>query len=83
MNNCNWEEIHGFVSPGEFQRFCTWLETQIQSGLAEEVEINKEKMFNLFGVEEKWFKCKASGAVWRRVTPEFPFRGLWEAVDGQ
>lgn len=80
MNDCNWEEIHGFESPGEFQRFCVWLQAQIQSGAVEEVEINREDMSMPFGFEEKFFRCKASGEVWRRVTPEFPFRGLWEAV---
>jgi hypothetical protein len=79
MNNCNWEAIHGFVSPGEFQRFCAWLEAQVQSGLVEEVEVNQDKLY--FGDEEKWFKCKESGAIWRRVAPEFPFRGLWDTVN--
>jgi hypothetical protein len=81
MNNCNWEAIHGFVSPGEFQRFCAWLETQIQSGIVEEVEANQKNLY--FGGEEKWFKCKTSGEIWRLASPEFPFRGLWDAVDGQ
>jgi hypothetical protein len=81
MNNCNWEAIHGFVSPGEFQRFCAWLEAQIQSGAVDEIEVNKENSSMPFGFEEKWFRCKSSGEVWRRVAPEFPFRGLWEAID--
>jgi len=76
---CNWQTINGFVSPGEYQRFCAWLDTQIQSGLVEEVETNKEKLY--FGDEEKWFKCKSSEAVWRLAAPEFPFRGLWDAID--
>ena len=81
MNDCNWEAIHGFLSPSEFQRFCAWIEAQIHEGLVEVVEVDQKKMFNLFGVEEKWFKCKESGAIWRRVAPEFPFRGLWEAIE--
>jgi hypothetical protein len=79
MDNCNWESIHGFVSPIEFQRFCAWLEDQVQSGLVEEVEVDQEKLY--FGDDEKWFRCKESGKIWRRVTPEFPFRGLWDAVN--
>lgn len=79
MSNCGWEPIHGFVSPGEFQRFCAWLEAQVQSGLVEEVEVNQGNLY--FGEKEKWFKCKESGVIWRRVTPEFPFRGIWHAVN--
>ena len=82
MNNCNWEEIHGFETPGEFQRFCAWLQAQIQLGTVEEVELNKVDLSLPFGAEAKYFKCIASGKIWRRVNPDFPFRGLWEAVDG-
>jgi len=82
MNNCNWEAIHGFESPGEFQRFCIWLEAQIQSGLVEEIEVDQGNLTMPFGVEQKWFKCLASGEIWRLASPDFPFRGLWESVDG-
>lgn len=82
MNDCNWEAIHGFESPGEYQRFCAWLESQIQSGIVEEIPVGQSKTMMPFGFEEKWFKCKASGEIWRRAAPEFPFRGLWEVVDG-
>jgi hypothetical protein len=79
INKCNWEAIHGFVSPGEFQRFCAWIENQVQSELAVEVEVNQNQLY--FGNEQKWFKCKSSGEIWRLVAPEFPFRGLWAAID--
>jgi hypothetical protein len=80
LNNCNWESIDGFESPGEFQRFCTWLDAQVQSGAVVDLAINKKSPSMPFGFEEKWFRCKASGETWRRVTPEFPFRGLWEEI---
>lgn len=81
MSNCNWEAIHGFNSPGEYLRFCSWLESQIQSEMVEEIPVVPTKTMMPFGFEEKWFKCKASGEVWRRVAPEFPFRGLWDEVE--
>jgi hypothetical protein len=40
MNNCPWEEINGFQSPGEFQRFERWIAEQIQLGNAEEMLVN-------------------------------------------
>lgn len=79
MSSCNWEAIHGFVSPGEFQRFCAWLQAQVQSGLVEEVEVDLKNLY--FGDDEKWFKCKTTGEVWRLVSPDFPFRGLWDSID--
>lgn len=79
MGNCNWEAIHGFVSPVEFQRFCDWLDAQVQSGLVEEVAVDQSKLY--FGDDERWFRCKESGEIWRRVAPEFPFRGIWDAVN--
>jgi len=81
MSGCNWEAIHGFVTPGEFKRFCSWIESQIVAGMAEEIPVGRINMAMPAGFEERWFKCCTSGEVWRRVTPEFPFRGLWEPVD--
>ena len=53
MNNCPWEEINGFQSPGEFQRFERWIAEQIQLGNAEEVLVN----FELRGPywHQRWF----------------------------
>ena len=33
-----WEEIHGFQSPGEFNRFVYSIENQVGSDEAEEIE---------------------------------------------
>lgn len=81
MTGCEWEPIHGFNSPAEYRRFCTWLELQIQSKLVEEIPIDQAKSKMAFGFDEKWFKCLSTGDVWSRVAPEAPFRGLWDVVE--
>jgi hypothetical protein len=75
-----WEEIHGFNSPGEFKRFCTYIEGQVSSGLAIEraPDPNYEKAM-IFG--GRWFEDVETREIWRLVSPDFPFRGLWEKVE--
>lgn len=80
MKDCNWEPIHGFASPGEYKRFCIWLDSQITLNLAEEVPVDLSKSTMAYGFDEKWFKCHLTGVIWRRVSPEVPFLGLWDAV---
>jgi hypothetical protein len=81
MNKCNWEEIHGFNTPGEYHRFCLWLQLQVEVDMVEEVPVCQSKKEIPFGIHEQWFKCKVSGEVWRLVAPDAPFRGLWVAVE--
>lgn len=74
-----WEEIHGFQSPGEFNRFIRYIENQISSGEAEEVipdpNYGKGKVYG-----GRWFKNLETGEIWRLVPPDIPFKGLWEPV---
>lgn len=74
----DWDEIHGFASLGEFERFRRW----IASALDEEalVEIPVEEPYSgspMF--DEHWYRA-ASGSVWRLVAPDPPFRGVFERV---
>ena len=80
MSKCNWEEIHGFESPGEYQRFCAWLDSQLRAEIIESVPVGLSKLRVPYGFNEKWFKCKESGEIWRLVAPEAPFHGSWEEV---
>lgn len=75
-----WEEIHGFDSPGEFNRFCNYIEGQVSSGLAVErpADPSYEKG-KIFG--GRWFEDVETKEIWRLVSPDFPFRGLWEKVE--
>lgn len=80
MNSCNWEAIHGFESPGEYERFCSWLSSQINTGMVEIMAVTKPSDDLVFGLEERRYRCKASGETWRLVVPQAPFRGLWEPI---
>ena len=80
MNLCNWEGIHGFESPGEYTRFCSWLSAQVDAGLAECIPVSRPSDDLIFGVEERWYRCIASGDVWRLVAPQAPFRGVWQEL---
>jgi len=75
-----WEEIHSFHSLGEFKRFARYIESQVNDGLAEEVNPDPN-----YGKGEiyggRWFKDNETGEVWRLVSPDIPFKGLWEPVD--
>jgi hypothetical protein len=74
-----WEEIHGFTSPGEYDRFVQYIHDQVASGHAEEVDVDDD-----YGRGEiyggRWFKDIETGEVWRLIPPDPPFRGLWERV---
>lgn len=75
-----WEEIHGFVSPGEYERFVIYIEEQVAGGIAEEIKPDPH-----YGKGEiyggRWFRDTRSREVWRLVPPDIPFKGLWEPID--
>ena len=78
MCNCNWETIEEFFSPGEFEKFSNWISSQLEEEIIEQVSVENTYAGEYF--EEKWFKCKESGQVWRLVSPQAPFLGYWGAV---
>jgi hypothetical protein len=69
-----WEEIQGFASPGEYDRFVQYVEDQVASGLADELPA-APGYFG--GVGSRWFRDRDSGEVWRLDAPDPPFRGAW------
>jgi hypothetical protein len=73
------EEIHGFVSPGEYKRFVDHVEKQVKEGHLREVTADPE-----YGKGEiyggRWFEDTGTMEKWRLVPPDPPFRGLWEPV---
>jgi hypothetical protein len=79
MNTCNREAIDAFSSLGEYRRFCAWIGEQVENGLAEQVAVQDTYAGEMF--EEKWFRCKQSGDVWRLVAPDGPFHGYWGAFN--
>lgn len=80
MSNCCWEPIHGFNRPGEFERFCNRIDSQVEAGMVEKLPKEAIKCEMYPGLQEIWYRCRETGAVWRLVWPDFPFRGWWDDV---
>lgn len=75
----DWDEIHGFDSPGEYERFRGWIDGAIEDGALSEVAVESNYGgSSLF--DERWFRS-ASGGTWRLVAPEPPFLGTFEMID--
>jgi hypothetical protein len=74
-----WGEIRGFQSPGEHARFVRCIEDHVRSGHARELVVDPD-----YGRGEiyggRWFEDLRTGAMWRLVPPDFPFRGVWVRV---
>jgi hypothetical protein len=74
-----WEEIHGFSSPNEYAQFVQYVEQQVVFKYVEELEVDPSYGKGMI-YGGRWFKDVDSGQVWRLVSPDFPFMGLWEPV---
>jgi hypothetical protein len=71
------KEIHGFDSPAHFSEFCRTIETAIAEN--ELVPTTVEQPYGSLMFEESWYRT-AAGHVWRLVSPEYPFKGVFEQV---
>jgi hypothetical protein len=73
------EQIPGFASLREYQRFVVSIEEHIKAGSIQEIAAEKDyHRGEIYG--GRWFEHLRSGEVWRLVEPDFPFKGLWERV---
>lgn len=79
MTACPWENIEGFQSRAEFDRFVAWMNGQVASGESIEVEVAAPYL-SATTFTEKWLQHVRSGEVWRLVWPDDPFTGLFERV---
>ena len=74
----DWDEIHGFASQAEFERFRRWIREARNEG-----ELVQLPVASPYGgttaFEEYWYKAR-SGSTWRLVAPEPPFRGVFERL---
>jgi hypothetical protein len=72
----DWDAIHGFGSPGEFERFRRWIAEAAAEGVLQEVAVEApyggSRLF-----DERWYRT-ASGRRWRVVAPDPPFLGVFE-----
>lgn len=78
VNNCPWERISEFDGWDEFNRFESWLCEQIANSEAEELPVGRP--YNVGGLKERWFIHKPTKQIWRLLSPEPPFAGLFEKV---
>lgn len=78
MAHEEWDEIHGFASPGEFDRFRKWIDEALQEGALAEVPVESPYSGSTM-FDERWYRSTA-GDTWRVVAPDPPFRGVFERV---
>lgn len=76
-----WEEIHGFELPSEYDRFVNWIEGVVRVGDVHEVGV-EDHYDGSYLFKERWFHCDECGRNWRLVKHDFPFKGLFAVVDG-
>jgi hypothetical protein len=74
-----WTPIHGFQSYRHYEEFVRELESVVQQGSADEIPPDSEYHFGMI-YGGRWFRDRRSGAGWRLIEPEAPFRGIWEPV---
>ena len=74
-----WEEIRGFASPGEYERFLQCIEGQLARGHARERSADPSYAKGAIS-GGRWFEDIESGTIWRLVPADPPFSGLWEPI---
>lgn len=74
-----WDEIHGFQSPGEYSRFVSWISEALEGGVLQEIPVGS-RYAGATVFEEHWYRT-GSGQIWRVVAPDYPFTGLFARVD--
>tara|TARA_B100000989_G_C19407840_1_gene412919 strand:+ start:472 stop:714 length:243 start_codon:yes stop_codon:yes gene_type:complete len=79
MRICPWKEILDFKNLSEFTQFTSWMEEQVDSGKAKELEVEIPYAGST-AFKEKWFCHISSGTVWRIVWPDPPFTGVFEKI---
>jgi hypothetical protein len=77
--NCGWEPVDGFDSLAEYERIRDLISEQIRQGLADERRVAKPYS-GLKTIDERWFRCKATGETWRLIAPDPPFPGIFDKV---
>ena len=69
-------EIHGFASPAEFSQFQQFLQRAVNSNALKRIPVQ-----HAYGdmLEEEWYE-EQNGTIWKLVSPEAPFRGVFLTV---
>ena len=73
------EEIDGFKSPGEFARFKAFLEAGMKRGELKAIPPDPSyHAGEIYG--GRWFEVACDKSVSRLISPDPPFRGVFEHV---
>ncbi|WP_417830985.1 hypothetical protein [Terasakiella sp.] len=75
---CHWDEIPKFRSIIEFNKFNSWISSQIEKGNAEEILTDE----TYHGLEKRRIKCLDCNTTWILVSPDpgyFP--GFWKTEE--
>ncbi len=76
------EEINGFNSIYEFERFLTYIDILVKD--IDIVEVPVESKYGESNIlQEKRYKCTECNQQWRLVYPDFPFVGHWKKVQSK
>ena len=81
MNPCGCSEleiVEAFDSFDHFDGASGEIERMVQSGKLRDVPVERPMALGAF--KERWLRCSC-GAIWRFVTPDFPFKGVLRPVD--
>jgi hypothetical protein len=73
------EEINGFHSINEFERFLIYIENLVNDSDLIEIPVESKYAGSII-FQEKWYKCKVCNQQWLLVYPDFLFEGMWEVV---
>jgi hypothetical protein len=74
-----WEPIQAFRSPGEYERFRSWIAERVSDGVAEDVPVDPDWR-DANPLFESWYRCKETGEVWSLLQPDPPSRGAFDRV---
>lgn len=73
------EDINGFRSPGEYERFIHYIESCMKD--KELIETAVKNSYAGSALRERWFQCVLCNKTWRLVAPDFPFKGVFCRVE--
>lgn len=72
------EEIDGFNSISEFERFQKYLADLVNKQELRKLRVKRIKKYYTRPVER--YKCVVCYSIWKLEFPDFPLRGSWKRV---
>jgi hypothetical protein len=79
-NACDWTPVDRFESLAHYEDFLAGIAKQVSQGSAKVVPVDPAKAWGS-AWDEHWYQCLPSNEIWRLVSPEPPFRGIFKKID--